>query len=82
MSAQDKHELARMDQHLNRLPTETAKDAYLVGLATKIKTSAPVLPPMKPAAPARSLDEQFAALATQTDKSEFLAKHRLAILKR
>ena len=47
MCAPDRQELARMEQRFNGLPTEAAKDAYLADLCSQVKTSAPVLPPIR-----------------------------------
>ena len=79
-------EARAVEAHFASLKTEQDRDSYVRtmarGIVHPMATAKPAAVALKPAEPALSLDAQFALLATHTDKAEFLAKHRLQILKR
>ena len=76
----------RIESEFAALETEQERDNYVLtmarGIVHPMATTKPAAVPVKPTAPALSLDAQYAALTTQTDKAAFLKEHAATALKR
>ena len=89
-------DVRRIEAEFAALKTETAREAYITSMvkgitkpapaavAPRAVAPAPVKPtlPVKPTAPALSLDAQYDALTTQEARQAFLRQHGAAALKR
>jgi len=79
LTPEDISVLAGMDKHLESLPTEAARDAYVSSLASMVTGT--VKPTAKATAPALTLEQQYAALQTTEARAAFLKANRRTILR-